>query len=198
MDPDGWTVLFLALLLTFPGKYDGDWCPRSQRPGSPRRCSLRAPPLPWRQWPSACTLLALTLQQAWPLIHSVSASLSITSLHRLGREKKHRAEITGGGRPQSKGREGLPQVVWLGAWRVSLGGGQRGTVLSTARGNMCTRLLVQGAGARPGHGPGGDHTCSCHPQLETESLLWEVCPAYAFPSHLYQRATTKKKNPSFS
>ena len=43
VDPDGWTVLFLALLLTFCGKYDGDWCPRSQRPGGPRRCGLRDP-----------------------------------------------------------------------------------------------------------------------------------------------------------
>ena len=164
--------------------------PRKPETRQPKKMQSEGPPLPWRQWTSACTLLALTLQQAWPLIHSVSASLSITSLHGLSRERKHRAEITGGGRPQSKGREGLRQVVWLGAWRVSPGGGQRGTVLSTAGETRALRLLVQGAGARPGHRPGEDHTCPCHLQLETESLLWEVCPEYAFPSHLYQRSTT--------
>ena len=41
----------------------------------------------------------------------------------------------------------------------------------------------------------GDHACSHHVQLERESLLWEVCPAYALPSHLYQRSTTKRENP---
>lgn len=189
-------MLFLALLLTFRDKYDGDWCSRSQRPGSPRRCGLRDPPFPWGQWPSVCTLLALTLQQAWPLIHSISALLIINSLHMLSRERKHRAEITGGGRSQSKGREGWRQVVCFGAWRVSPAGGQRGTVLSTAqRRHVHSGCHVPGEGARGG--PGGDHTCPCHLQLERESLLWEVCPAYAFPSHLYQRSTTKKENPSF-
>ena len=75
-------------------------------------------------------------------------------------------------------------------------GGQRGTVLSTAqRRHVHSGCRVPGEGARGGGGPGGDHTCPCH--LERESLLWEVCPAYAFPSHLYQRSITKKENPSF-
>lgn len=122
--------------------------PRKPETRQPKKMQSEGPPLPWRQWPSACTLLALTLQQAWPLIHSVSASLSITSLHGLSRERKHRAEITGGGRPQSKGREGLRQVVWLGAWRVSPGGRTERHCSLYSGGNACTPAAGAGGGSQ--------------------------------------------------
>ena len=65
----------------------------------------------------------------------------------LRRERKHRAEITGGGCSQSKGRR--VQVVWFRAWRVSYAGGQRGTVLSRAQGKH-----VHWAGVCRGREPG--------------------------------------------